>query len=128
MASIREATTSRLHEIDKELAELNEERTRIRSHWELEKNLIKDIRAKKQEIEQAKLDAERYERDGDFAKVAEIRYGTITELEKTIKAKQDELENVQKDKQLLKEEVGAEDIAEVVAKWTGIPVSKMLES
>jgi ATP-dependent Clp protease ATP-binding subunit ClpB len=128
MASIKEATKSRLNEIDKELAELNEERTRIRSHWELEKNLIKEIRSKKQDIEQARLDAERLEREGDLAKVAEIRYGKIIELEKTLAAKQTELEKVQKDKQLLKEEVGDEDIAEVVAKWTGIPVSKMLES
>jgi len=128
MASIKEATKSRLKEIDKELAELGEERMRIRSHWELEKNLIKDIRAKKQEIEQARLDAERFEREGDLAKVAEIRYGKIIDIEKSLAAKQTELEKVQKDKQLLKEEVGAEDIAEVVAKWTGIPVSKMLES
>ncbi len=128
MASIKEATQSRLKEIDKELAELTEDRMRIRSHWELEKNLIKEIRAKKQEIEQARLDAERFEREGDFAKVAEIRYGKIADIEKNLKSKQDELEDVQKDKQLLKEEVGAEDIAEVVAKWTGIPVSKMLES
>lgn len=128
MASIKEATQSRLKEIDKDLAELTEDRMRIRSHWELEKNLIKEIRAKKQEIEQARLDAERFEREGDFAKVAEIRYGKIADIEKNLKSKQDELEDVQKDKQLLKEEVGAEDIAEVVAKWTGIPVSKMLES
>jgi ATP-dependent Clp protease ATP-binding subunit ClpB len=128
MASIKEATKSRLKEIDKELAELGEERMRIRSHWELEKNLIKDIRAKKQEIEQARLDAERFEREGDLAKVAEIRYGKIIDIEKSLATKQTELEKVQKDKQLLKEEVGAEDIAEVVAKWTGIPVSKMLES
>ena len=128
MASIKEATSIRLKEIDKELAELTEERTRFRSHWELEKNLIKNIRAKKQEIEQARLDAERFEREGDFAKVAEIRYGKIADIEKSLKTKQDELEEIQKDKQLLKEEVGAEDIAEVVAKWTGIPVSKMLES
>jgi ATP-dependent Clp protease ATP-binding subunit ClpB len=128
MASIKEATKSRLKEIDKELAELGEERMRIRSHWELEKNLIKDIRAKKQEIEQVRLDAERFEREGDLAKVAEIRYGKIIDIEKALAAKQTELEKVQKDKQLLKEEVGAEDIAEVVAKWTGIPVSKMLES
>src|SRR5205823_10524766 len=128
MASIKEATKTRLAEIDRELAEFGEERTRIRSHWELEKNLIKDIRAMKQEIEQARLDAERFEREGDLAKVAEIRYGKIINIEKSLAAKQTELEKVQKDKQLLKEEVGAEDIAEVVAKWTGIPVSKMLES
>src|SRR4051794_6768287 len=115
MASIKEATTSRLKEIDKELAELGEDRMRIRSHWELEKNLIKDIRAMKQEIEQARLDADRFEREGDLAKVAEIRYGKIIDIEKALSTKQTELEKVQKDKQLLKEEVGAEDIAEVVA-------------
>ena len=82
MASIKEATKIRLQEIDKELAELTESRMRIRSHWELEKKLIKEIRAKKQEIEQARLDSERYEREGDFAKVAEIRYGKITDIEK----------------------------------------------
>ena len=128
MSSLQEATAIRLKEIDRELAELNEERTVIRSHWELEKNLIKDIRAKKQEIEQARQDAERLEREGDLAKVAELRYGKIIEIEKALATNQSELEKVQKDKQLLKEEVGAEDIAEVVAKWTGIPVSKMLES
>ncbi len=128
MASIIETTTHRLNEIEKELAGLIEARTQLRSHWELEKNLIKDIRANKQDIEQAKADAERFEREGDLAKVAEIRYGKIVELEKSIRSKQEELEKVQKDQSLLKEEVSAEDIAEVVSKWTGIPVSKMLES
>lgn len=128
MASIKETTTQRLGQIEKELAGLVEERTQLRSHWELEKNLIKDIRASKQEIELAKADAERFEREGDLAKVAEIRYGKIVDLEKSIRAKQEELEKIQKDQSLLKEEVGAEDIAEVISKWTGIPVSKMLES
>jgi ATP-dependent Clp protease ATP-binding subunit ClpB len=128
MATIAETTKHRLDEIEKELAGLVEQRTQIRSHWELEKNLIKDIRASKQEIEQSKADAERFEREGDLAKVAEIRYGKIVELEKSIRSKQEELEKVQKDQSLLKEEVGAEDIAEVISKWTGIPVSKMLES
>ncbi|MBS1904562.1 MAG: AAA family ATPase [Bacteroidetes bacterium] len=128
MPSLIESTKLRLAEIEKELASLVEERSQLRTHWELEKNLIKDIRAHKQEIEQARLDAERYEREGDLAKVAEIRYGRIVELEKSIRQKQEELEKIQKDEQLLKEEVGAEDIAEVVSKWTGIPVSKMLES
>ncbi len=128
MPSIIETTKQRLDEIERELAGLVEERSQIRAHWELEKNLIKDIRAHKQDIEQAKLDAERFEREGDLAKVAEIRYGKVVELEKAIKQKQEELSKVQQDQSLLKEEVGAEDIAEVVSKWTGIPVSKMLES
>jgi ATP-dependent Clp protease ATP-binding subunit ClpB len=128
MAKHTETTTSRLKEIDKELANLQEQRTQLRSHWELEKGLIRAIRAKKLQLEQARLDAERFEREGDFAKVAELRYGTIVDLDKSIKEKQEELERLQRDKQMLKEEVGPEDIAEVVAKWTGIPVNKMLES
>lgn len=128
MATIEESTKVRLNEIEKELAELVEARSGIRAHWELEKGLIKSIRSAKEEIEQARLDAERYEREGDFAKVAELRYGKIVELEKTLKAKQEDLEKLQADRKLLKEEVDAEDIAEVVAKWTGIPVSRMLES
>jgi ATP-dependent Clp protease ATP-binding subunit ClpB len=128
MAKHSEPTTLRLKEIDKEMADLVEQRTQLRSHWELEKNLIRDIRAKKLDLEQARLDGERFEREGDFAKVAELRYGTIVNLDKSIKEKQEELERLQRDKQMLKEEVGPEDIAEVVAKWTGIPVSKMLES
>jgi ATP-dependent Clp protease ATP-binding subunit ClpB len=128
MATITESTRSRLAEIEKELAELVEERSGIRAHWELEKNLIKDIRATKESIEETKLDAERFEREGDFAKVAELRYGKIVEFEKTLKSKQEELTKIQADRKLLKEEVDAEDIAEVVSKWTGIPVSRMLES
>ena len=128
MATIEESTKARLGEIERELAELVEARSGIRAHWELEKGLIKSIRSAKEEIEQARLDAERFEREGDFAKVAELRYGTIVDLEKTLKAKQEELQKLQVDRKLLKEEVDAEDIAEVVAKWTGIPVSRMLES
>ncbi len=128
MATIEESTKARLNEIERELAELVEARSGIRAHWELEKGLIKSIRTAKEEIEQARLDAERFEREGDFAKVAELRYGKIVEFEKTLKTKQEELQKLQADRQLLKEEVDAEDIAEVVAKWTGIPVSRMLES
>jgi ATP-dependent Clp protease ATP-binding subunit ClpB len=128
MASIAETTKQRLKEIEKEIAGLSEERSALRAHWEMEKGLIKGIRAAKEEIEQARIDAERLEREGDLAKVAEIRYGKIIDLEKGIKKKQEELEKLQTDRKLLTEEVSAEDIAEVVAKWTGIPVSKMLES
>jgi ATP-dependent Clp protease ATP-binding subunit ClpB len=128
MAKHTEPVQARLNEIERELADLTEKRSQLRSHWELEKNLIRGIRGKKQELEQARIDAERFEREGDFGKVAEIRYGTTVTFEKEIKQQQEELERIQRDKQMLKEEVGPEDIAEVVAKWTGIPVSKMLES
>lgn len=128
MATIQDSTKHRLAEIERELAGLTEERSALRAHWELEKGLLKGIRTKKEEIDQLRIDAERYEREGDFAKVAEIRYGKVGELEKQIKQNQEDLEKLQADKKLLTEEVSAEDIAEIVAKWTGIPVSKMLES
>jgi ATP-dependent Clp protease ATP-binding subunit ClpB len=122
------ATESRLKEIDRELADLQERRTQLRSHWEHEKRLIKDIRGEREEIEQLRMQAEQLERQGDLARVAELRYGNIPNIEKDLQQKQSELEKLQKDHQMLKEVVGPEDIAEVVAKWTGIPVSRMLES
>ena len=120
-------TKIRLKEIEKELAELNEKKNSLTSHWNLEKNLIKSIRSSKEEIESLKTEAEKYEREGNLAKVAEIRYGKLTELQKSIDQKTDELANIQKDNKMLKEEVDAEDIAEIISKWTGIPVTKMLE-
>jgi len=123
-----EQSKERLDEINRELSELNEERNRLRSHWEHEKNLIQNLRTMKEQVEQAKIDAARYEREGEFGKVAELRYGTITELEKKIKQTAEELAEVQKEVKMLKEEIDAEDIAEVVARWTGIPVNRMLES
>ncbi len=128
MAKLNQATETRLKEIDKELAELQEKRTQLRSHWDHEKGLIKSIRGEREEIEQLRTQAEQVERQGDLGKVAEIRYGRIPQIESDLKAKQDELEKLQKDHQMLKEVVGPEDIAEVVAKWTGIPVARMLES
>jgi ATP-dependent Clp protease ATP-binding subunit ClpB len=121
-------TQLRLEEIEKELAELSEKRNALVSHWNLEKELIKSIRASKEEIENLKTEADKYEREGNLAKVAEIRYGKLTELQKSIDAKTAELAKIQKDKKMLKEEVDAEDIAEIVSKWTGIPVTRMLES
>lgn len=118
----------RLREIEKELAELKSERDSLIAHWNLEKDLIKSIRNLKEEIESLKLEADRLERSGDLAKVAELRYGKIPEMEKNISMKSEELVKVQSDKKMLKEEVDAEDIAEVVSKWTGIPVNRMLES
>lgn len=121
-------TKLRLEEIEKELAELSEKRNSLVSHWNLEKDLIKSIRSSKEEIENLKTEADKYEREGNLAKVAEIRYGKLLELEKSIDGKTSELVKLQKDKKMLKEEVDAEDIAEIVSKWTGIPVTRMLES
>ncbi len=121
-------TEIRLKEVDKEISELTEQRNSLRAHWNLEKNLIKAIRSSKEEIENLKADADKYEREGNLAKVAEIRYGKLLELDKIINKNTVELADVQKNNKMLKEEVDAEDIAEIVSKWTGIPVTRMLES
>ncbi|MBF8294818.1 MAG: clpB [Bacteroidetes bacterium] len=121
-------TRERSVSISKELAGLNEERSELRAHWQLEKQLIQSMRKMKGEMEQAKLEAEQKEREGDLARVAELRYGIIAGLEKSLKEASGKLAEVQKNKKMLKEEVDAEDIAEIVAKWTGIPVQRMLES
>jgi len=122
------ATKERLANIEKEIADTKEEFNALKAHWQKEKELIKAIRQMKEEIENLKHQAETYEREGDYAKVAEIRYGKLLALEKELDAKSKELAEVQKDKKMLKEQVDAEDIAEIVAKWTGIPVQRMLES
>ncbi|TAK60975.1 MAG: ATP-dependent chaperone ClpB [Bacteroidetes bacterium] len=123
-----EASKERLEVIAKELAELNQQRSELKAHWQNEKEFIQSIRKMKEEIENARTDAEKKEREGDLAKVAEIRYGVIASLEKKLKEASEKLAVIQRDKKMLKEEVDAEDIAEIVAKWTGIPVSRMLES
>lgn len=123
-----EATRTRLAEIEHELAELNEQRSELKAQWELEKNLISSIRSTKSRIEELKTRAADYERQGDLGKVAEIRYGQVTELERELEEENRKLEEAQKSRRLLKEEVDAEDIADVVSRWTGIPVSRMLES
>jgi ATP-dependent Clp protease ATP-binding subunit ClpB len=123
-----EDTRERSVGISQELAGLNEERSELRAHWQLEKQLIQSMRKMKGEMEQAKLEAEQKERQGDLARVAELRYGIIAGLEKSLKDASGKLAEVQKNKKMLKEEVDAEDIAEIVAKWTGIPVQRMLES
>jgi ATP-dependent Clp protease ATP-binding subunit ClpB len=117
----------RLEAIDRELAEQNQTRTSLKAHWEVEKKLIQSMRGMKEEVERAKTEAEKKEREGDLGRVAEIRYGVVAGLEKKIRAASDELQRVQKDRKMLKEEVDAEDIAEIVSKWTGIPVTRMLE-
>ena len=119
---------SRLIEINEEVGNLEEERNKLKSHWLLEKDKIKTIRKLKSDMENTRTLAEKFEREGNLGKVAELRYGTIADIEKRIKLETDELAVIQKSSKMLKEEVDSEDVAEVVAKWTGIPVSKMLES
>ena len=118
----------RLSAIESELAEQKENRTALGAHWNVEKGLIQSIRTMKGEVENARNEADKKEREGDLARVAELRYGVIAELEKKIKAASGKLAEVQQNTKMLKEEVDAEDIAEIVARWTGIPVSRMLES
>jgi len=122
-----DASEKRLEEIKTEVGNFIEEKNQLKLHWGLEKEKIQSIRSLKSDIEQAKTDAEKYEREGDLGKVAEIRYGKISSLEKKLKEETLLFSQIQKDKKMLKEEVDAEDIAEVVAKWTGIPLNKMLE-
>ena len=121
-------TVKKLQVIEKEIAEITVSRDELKAHWMLEKDLISEIRKLKGDLESLKTEAENLERQGELGRVAEIRYGKMIELEKQIEFKSSKLNELQKDTKMLKEEVDAEDIAEIVAKWTGIPVSKMLES
>jgi ATP-dependent Clp protease ATP-binding subunit ClpB len=123
-----EDSQSRLKEIEKDLAELNQKRSELKAHWQLEKDLIQSIRKMKGDIDNAKKEADQQERQGNLGRVAELRYGIIAGLEKQLKTASAKLAEVQKDHKMLKEEVDPEDIAEIVAKWTGIPVQRMLES
>jgi ATP-dependent Clp protease ATP-binding subunit ClpB len=123
-----EESQARLAVIERDLADLKQTRSELKAHWELEKGLIQSIRGMKEEIERAKTEAESKEREGDLARVAELRYGVIADLEKKLQTASVKLADVQKSQKMLKEEVDAEDIAEIVAKWTGIPVMRMLES
>lgn len=124
----RENDKQKLDIISKAIAELSDERNEIRSRWQAEKELVDTIQLHKKQQEQFKLEAEQAERDGDFGKVAELRYGRIGEAETAIEKAKKQLNEMQGDHPLINEEVKAEDIAEIVARWTGIPVSKMLQS
>ncbi len=124
----REGDKLKLDELSREIAELNEERVKLRAKWQNEKSIIDKIQHNKQEIENLRFEAEDAERRGDYGKVAEIRYGRIKEAETEIERFKKELMSVQSDYALIKEEVDAEDIAEVVSRWTGVPVSRMLQS
>ena len=107
---------------------MKEEQSQIRAKWESEKTVIDAIQKKKMELEDYKLEADEAERQGNYERVAELRYGRVKEAEREIEHLKVELENQKGGDSLIKEEVDAEDIAEVVARWTGIPVSKMLQS
>jgi ATP-dependent Clp protease ATP-binding subunit ClpB len=124
----REGDKEKLKVLSEELANLSEKRNIIRARWEQERNVIADIQKKKQEIESAKVEADKAERDGEFGKVAELRYGIINQLLLDIEALKEQLKSIQGNNALIDEEVGADDIADIVSKWTGIPVSKMLQS
>jgi ATP-dependent Clp protease ATP-binding subunit ClpB len=126
--SDKASIASHLQSIKRELAELNQRRNALKAHWQVEKELIQSIRSMKAEIERVRIEADAKERAGDLGKVAELRYGVLANLDKKIKAATAKLAEVQKDQKMLKEEVDAEDIAEIVSKWTGIPVMRMLES
>jgi ATP-dependent Clp protease ATP-binding subunit ClpB len=117
----------RLAQIEKELGGLREQSSGLKAHWQTEKDAITRIRKQKEEIERLKGEEQRYERAGDLSRVAEIRYGKLSAAEKELKAAQDRLAELQKDHPMLKEEVGEEEIAKIVSKWTGIPVGRLLE-
>jgi ATP-dependent Clp protease ATP-binding subunit ClpB len=117
----------RLGQIEKELSGLREQSNTLKAHWQTEKEAIGKIRKIKEQIDQLKTEEQRCERAGDLARVAEIRYGKLSAAEKDLKAAQDRLGDLQKDHPMLKEEVGEEEIAKIVSKWTGIPVGRLLE-
>ena len=124
----RENDTAKLEHIGKELAELKEQENSYKAKWQSEKTLVNQIQQHKVEIENLKFEAEKAEREGDYGRVAEIRYGKLQALNREIEETQQKLHALQGDSALIKEEVDAEDIADVVSRWTGIPVSKMLQS
>ncbi|HJG78030.1 ATP-dependent chaperone ClpB [Phocaeicola barnesiae] len=124
----REKDEEKLDKLNKEIAELKEQETSYKAKWQSEKELVNKIQQNKQEIEHLKFEADKAEREGDYGKVAEIRYGRLQALENEIKDIQADLKQKQGDSAMIKEEVTAEDIADVVSRWTGIPVSKMLQS
>ena len=124
----REGDEPKIQQLDKEIAELKEQETQFRAKWEGERQLINRIQQDKQEMENLRLEAEQAEREGDYGRVAEIRYSKLKALEDDIKSIQAQLTDAQNGNSLVREEVTADDIAEVVSRWTGIPVTRMLQS
>jgi len=124
----RETNSSKLISVEEELANLNEKRQGLTSKWQTEKQMLESIQHSKEEIEKLKFEADAAERSGDYGRVAEIRYGKIQEAERNLEASKGTLSEIQSEFKMIKEEVDTEEIAEVVSKWTGIPVQKMVES
>ena len=124
----RENDTAKLEQLNKEIAELSEKEKDLRAKWEGEKEVLSRIQQDKQQQEQLKFEAERAEREGDYGRVAEIRYGKLKQLDDDIRTQQEQLKNRQGTEAMVKEEVTPDDIADVVARWTGIPVTRMLQS
>jgi len=122
-----QGSKDRLKKIKDELTQLKSQTEEMTAHWKKEKETISKIRGIKERLESTRSEAQIAERDGNLAKAAELKYGTLIELEKTLEEENKKLEDLQSDQKMLKEEVDSEDIAEVVAKWTGIPVSRMME-
>ncbi|PSO47210.1 MAG: type VI secretion system ATPase TssH, partial [Parcubacteria group bacterium SW_4_46_8] len=122
-----EEIQQRVEEIEKEIAELKEETSELELKWQNEKETLDAIKELKEEVEQLTVDADKAEAAGDLSKAAEIRYGELPVKQEELKKKQERLKELQSDRRILKEEVTEEDIAEVVSRWTSIPVSKMLE-
>jgi ATP-dependent Clp protease ATP-binding subunit ClpB len=121
------ASKERLQKLEKELANLKEEKNRLATHWQQEKEAIQAARQLKEQLEQVRNEIERAQRSGDYAKASELQYGRLPELERKIREEETRLADLQKDKRMLKEEVDEEDIAEVVSRWTHIPVSRLME-
>ncbi len=121
------ASLERLEKLEAELSSLNEQLTQMKAHWQSEKETIQKIQKIKEEIENARIEEESAIRKGDYNKASQIRYGTLVELRNNLDAENQRLADIQKEMKMLKEEVDEEDIAEVVAKWTGIPVSKLMQ-
>ena len=124
----REENEDKIAEIDEEMASLEDERDALKTRWMEEKDLIQTVRSAKEKIDELRVDAENLEREGKYDRVAEIRYGEIPDLETEADEANEKLQQIQQDGALLKEEVDGEDIAEIVSNWTGIPVSRMMES
>ncbi len=127
-AIIKENDEKKLGKLNEQIANLSEERNLMKAQWQQEKSLLEAIQIKKADIEKLKQQATQFEREGNYEKVAEIRYGKVKEIEAMIKDVEQQLNNMAEGKRMLKEEIDADDIAEIVSKWTGIPVSKMMES
>ena len=124
----RENDTEKIKQLDKDIAELRDQEKAFRAKWESEKGLVNKIQQDKQQMEQLKFEAERAEREGNYERVAEIRYGRLKALEEDIRSIQNQLKSTQDGNAMIREEVTADDIAEVVSRWTGIPVTRMMQS